>query len=187
MLLNGKNDYDRVGWGSLESQEQRFSILSDIGNLNNCSVLDVGCGLGSYFQYLNSKFNNIKYTGTDINPRMISNSQKRYKSAEFIHTDITLESHGLTGRKFDYIFLSGALNLSEDKHFEVIRNVIDAMFNMSNKGIAINFLSIFSDYISPGEFYCNPVSLTEMAFSFSRKVTLRHDYFHHDFTIYIYQ
>ena len=187
MLSNGKKDYERVGWGSLESQEKRFHILTKIGDLNNCSILDVGCGLGSYFEYVNAIFEKVLYTGTDINSKMISEAQLRYTETEFVHTDITSSSHSLSGRKFDYIFLSGALNLSEDGHNKIIKSVMNTMFEMANKGIAINFLSIFSDYISPGEFYCNPIDMIEVAFSLSRKVTLRRDYMPHDFTIYMYK
>ena len=53
--------------------------------------------------------------------------------------------------------------------------------------MAINFLSIFSDYYSPGQYYANPEFILKMAFSITSKVVLRHDYMNHDFTIYLYK
>ena len=53
--------------------------------------------------------------------------------------------------------------------------------------IALNFLSIFSDYFSPGEYYANPETILKIAFSLTSKVVLRHDYMSHDFTIYLYK
>ena len=35
------------------------------------TVLDVGCGLGDFYRWLNTKHNNINYTGIDITTSMI--------------------------------------------------------------------------------------------------------------------
>jgi ubiquinone/menaquinone biosynthesis C-methylase UbiE len=187
MLADGANDAERVGWGSSNSQKKRFRVLTEIGDLDNNTILDVGCGLGAYFEYIHNSHPNLLYTGVDINPNMIQEAQQRYSDIEFIHTDITSETHALNNRKFDYIFLSGALNLSADQHYDTVEGIMKEMFTMANKGVAINFLSVFSDYLSPGEFYCNPEKILKIAFSFTKKVTLRHDYMPHDFTIYLYK
>jgi len=187
MLINGINDAERVGWGSTDSQDKRFSVLTEIGDLDNRTILDVGCGLGAYFDYIRNTYPNLLYTGVDINPNMIQEAQQRHSDIKFIHTDITSDTHALKGRKFDYVFLSGALNLSANKHRDTIENIMKEMFALANKGVAINFLSIFSDYLSPGEYYCNPEEILRLAFSITQKVTLRHDYMPHDFTIYLYK
>ena len=187
MLADGVNDAERVGWGSADSQEKRFSVLTEIGDLDNDTILDVGCGLGAYFDYIHNAYPNLSYTGVDINPNMIQEAQQKHSDIEFIHTDITSDSHALNDRKFDYVFLSGALNLSTDKHHDTIENIMKEMFALANKGVAANFLSIFSDYLTPGEYYCNPENILQTAFSITKKITLRHDYMPHDFTIYLYK
>jgi len=187
MLAEGVNDAERVGWGNANSQKMRFSVLTEIGDLGNDTILDVGCGLGAYFDYIHNTYPNLSYTGVDINPNMIQEAQQRHSDIKFIHTDITSDTHALKGRKFDYVFLSGALNLSANKHRDTIENIMKEMFALANKGVAINFLSIFSDYLSPGEYYCNPEEILRLAFSITQKVTLRHDYMPHDFTIYLYK
>ena len=187
MLTDGTNDAERVGWGSVDSQEKRFRVLTEIGNLDNDSILDVGCGLGAYFDYVNKTHSNLLYTGIDINPNMIQEAQQRRSDIEFIHTDIIADTHALNDRKFDYIFLSGALNLSADNHQDTIESIMKEMFLLANKGVAINFLSVFSDYLTPGEYYCNPEDILQLAFSITKKVVLRHDYMPHDFTIYLYK
>ena len=187
MLADGVNDAERVGWGSADSQEKRFSVLTEIGDLDNDTILDVGCGLGAYFDYIHNAYPNLLYTGVDINPNMIQEAQQKHSDIEFIHTDITSDSHALNDRKFDYVFLSGALNLSTDKHHDTIENIMKEMFALANKGVAANFLSLFSDYLTPGEYYCNPENILQTAFSITKKITLRHDYMPHDFTIYLYK
>jgi ubiquinone/menaquinone biosynthesis C-methylase UbiE len=187
MLADGANDAERVGWGSVDSQEKRFRVLTEIGNLDNDSILDVGCGLGAYFDYVHKKHSNLSYTGIDINLNMIQEAQQRHSDIEFIHANIIADTHALNDRKFDYVFLSGALNLSADKHHDTIKSIMKEMFTLANKGVAINFLSVFSDYLTPGEYYCNPVDILQLAFSITKKATLRHDYMPHDFTIYLYK
>lgn len=187
MLDNSLNDYERVGWGSTRSQETRFSILTEIGDLNNKSILDVGCGLGSILQFINKKHSILSYTGIDINPNMIDEAKKKNPNAEFKMLDITRDLDQLNNRKFDYVFLSGAFNLNENNHSNNIKRVIKEIFELTNKGLALNFLSIFSDYLIPGEYYCNPSDILDYSFSLTKKVTLRHDYMPHDFTIYLYK
>ena len=187
MLADGVNDAKRVGWSSADSQEKRFRVLTEIGVLDNDTILDVGCGLGAYFDYIHNAYPNLSYTGVDINPNMIQEAQQKHSDIEFIHTDITSDSHALNDRKFDYVFLSGALNLSTDKHHDTIENIMKEMFALANKGVAANFLSLFSDYLTPGEYYCNPENILQTAFSITKKITLRHDYMPHDFTIYLYK
>ena len=187
MLADGANDAERVGWSSADSQEKRFSVLTEIGDLDNDTILDVGCGLGAFFDYIHNAYPNLSYTGVDINPNMIQEAQQKHSDIEFIHTDITSDLHALNNRKFDYVFLSGALNLSTDKHHDTIENIMKEMFALANKGVAANFLSLFSDYLTPGEYYCNPENILQTAFSITKKITLRHDYMPHDFTIYLYK
>ena len=187
MLTNGANEAECVGWGSTDSQEKRFGVLIEIGNLDNSSILDVGCGLGAFVDYIHKTHLNLLYTGTDINPNMIQGAQQRHTDIEFIHTDITHDEHALNDRRFDYVFLSGALNLSADKHHDTIENIMKEMFFLAHKGVAINFLSVFSDHLTPGEYYCNPVEILQMALSITKRVTLRHDYMPHDFTVYLYK
>ena len=187
MLVSGSNDAERVGWGSVDSQQERFRILTEIGDLNNSSVLDVGCGLGSFQDYIDDACSNCVYTGVDINHNMIQEARKRHPSTEFIQADIASDVHILKDRKFDYVFLSGALNLSADSHKDSIDRIVKEMFVLSNKGVAVNFLSMFSDYLAPGEYYCNPEVILQLAFSITKSVVLRHDYMSHDFTIYLYK
>lgn len=48
------NSLQAVGWGSTESQETRFRVLTEIGLHPTSSILDVGCGMGGLYGYLAS-------------------------------------------------------------------------------------------------------------------------------------
>ena len=110
-----------------------------------------------------------------------------YPDAKFYCEDIVRNSSMVGKKSFDYVFLSGVLNLSEDNHEVNIENLLKKIFSISDKGIAVNFLSIYSDYITPGEYYSNPKEILKLGFSLSKKIALRHDYMPHDFSLYIYK
>jgi SAM-dependent methyltransferase len=186
-LAEGNADHQKVGWGSAESQRKRFEVLSGLGNLDGCSILDVGCGIGGLYEYLSSIYTELNYTGVDINQGMLKMAANRHPELSFICTDLLAESNLLKNSRFDYVFLSGALNLSHDNQEQIIRDMMAKMFLIANKGIALNFLSVFSDFYKAGEYYSNPEKILQSALKISRKVVLRHDYMPHDFSIYIYK
>ena len=67
-----------VDWGSRESQRLRFDILTQIGNLNNRTLLDLGCGQADLFAYLQSNNIKSKYTGYDLTPKMIKVAKEKF-------------------------------------------------------------------------------------------------------------
>ena len=48
-------NYRKLGWGSKKSQDLRFKILIDRWNLENKSILDIGCGFGDFYFFLKKK------------------------------------------------------------------------------------------------------------------------------------
>ena len=52
--LNGKYGVDAraLDWGSRESQQLRFKVLSEVRMPASASILDVGCGQGDLYLWL---------------------------------------------------------------------------------------------------------------------------------------
>ena len=46
---------------------------------NNFNILDVGCGSGNFYSYINSTFRNIDYTGIDFDYEKISKKKISWK------------------------------------------------------------------------------------------------------------
>ncbi|MBL8030278.1 MAG: class I SAM-dependent methyltransferase [Candidatus Doudnabacteria bacterium] len=149
---NGPASVRSLHWVQKEHQIIRFEILSKIGNLNNCTVLDAGCGLGDLFFFLTKQYKQVNYTGIDILPEMIEAAKNKYPAAEFMNLGI----HNLKN-KYDYILASGALSFALTEGKSHYYNLIQTMFKMSNKGVAFNVLN--ADYVK-----CN-----ETFFSYSKK------------------
>ena len=124
-------------------QNIRFRVLSEIGELNNCSVLDVGCGFGDLYGFLIKKGLNIKYTGYDINPNLIKVARKIYPNVHFEVKDIEEEN---PNEKFDWVFSSGIFNIRLSNSKSWVQNMLRKMFELSNKRVAADFMSTYVDF-----------------------------------------
>lgn len=79
-----------VHWDSSFTQYLRFEVLFQfIENLNNSSIVDVGCGFAEFVNFLNYK--NIKpkeYLGIDCEEQMIKICKSRFKTNNFLVKDV---------------------------------------------------------------------------------------------------
>lgn len=173
-----------VGWGSPDTQQVRFKVLSEIGDINNCSILDLGCGVGDLYAYLNQNHYGVDYYGIDYHPKMIKMARKKYSKARFDNSSIEdIDSI------FDYVFVSGAFNLLQEDNNEYIKNWIKKTCNIAKKGVAINLLSKYAPVDKKYNDLCyyDPLYILDFCVEKYGKVSLRHDYMPHDFTFYIYK
>ncbi len=105
-LKNYGDDARSVHWRT-ESQLYRFNVLSEIDNLENASILDVGCGKGDLFGFLLAKGFRGSYEGIDINKNLVQLARKKYPNAKFRVVDIT---KARKIKMYDYILVSGMFN-----------------------------------------------------------------------------
>ncbi len=180
-------DTRSLGIGSRESQEVRFDVLTQIGDLTNASVLDVGCGFGDLRSYLEKRGIAMRYTGLDLQPAFIEEARRRHPGDEFFCADI--ESFEPKSAP-DYILISGTFNVKfrEDQEAWVFR-ILRRLFDVAKRGVGINMLSTYYDpgHFRDDMFYCSPERALLEAHAITRWVTLRHDYLPHDFTLYLYR
>ena len=185
LLYTDLNKPEAVAWDSTEAQTNRFKVLYNVGITENDSILDLGCGLGHFVNYLNSiNHPTTKYTGVDINPHYIfyaiqRNPDNRFKTGEIF--DLS--------ESFDYIIGSGMFTVKMPKN--EIFDAIEGAYNLTNKGVAFNFLSnSFNDgddcefnTFNPQEFYNEICEV----YGSSNTVLVTNYHDNEDFTIYIYK
>ncbi len=173
-----------MGWSSREQQFLRFKILSEIGDLNGKSVLDVGCGFGDFFDYLKNKEITIDYYGIDLSERIITEAKKQHPSLHFEVKDILTQE---INRKFDYVFESGIFNKKISDNLTNTHAVIARMYDLSTEGIACNMMTDYVDYFEDYLFYYSPEKIFAFCKTLSKSVVLRHDYPLYEFTVYVYK
>lgn len=185
-----------LSYNSLESQITRFKILSEIVNsLDNCSILDVGSGLGDFYHFLNKTYKNIDYTGCEITPEFCNQSKIKYPHIKAICDDFLEYDFDKT---YNFVFCSGALNIQMPNHMEYLHQAITKMYQLCTVGISFNLPSNFSELAKSNpaiDFshqdvkiaYVDPTEIFKFCKELTSRVTLRHDYMSHDFTIYMYR
>ena len=169
-----------LGWPK-GKQEIRFQTMSEIGNLNNSSILDVGCGFGDFYGFLKYKKINAKYLGIDILPEFIEIGKKIYPRAQLQVRDFQSKKFK---QRFDWVFFSG---ISVGVNYKIIQKIMNEMFKICKNGIALNFVGGILDYKSKDIFYSKPEKIYSLSTTLSHRVSLRHDYMPFEFTIYIYK
>jgi SAM-dependent methyltransferase len=173
-----------VDWRDEEQRNLRFEVLSQAGNLQGCSIADVGSGLGDLYGFLQKRGWHVKYTGFEMIPRFVTIARERYPSAEFIEAEF-LSMY--IERKFDWVFLNGSLNVRFDGIEQFTHKVIEKMYAICNRGVAFNLMSTYVDFQKVDTAHNDPEKIFRFCKSLTRFVTLRHDYYPWEFTTYMFR
>jgi len=173
-----------VGWKNIEEQILRFKILCDISDLTGASICDIGCGFGDLIPYLKRRFSDFTYVGVDISEKLIQKASQLHPGYSFRNIDI-LDSSFVD--KFDYFLLSGALSYRIKDNMSLMQKMLSKMFLLSNKGVAVNFLSSYVNYQHIRNFHYEPEKVFSFSKSLTKSVTLRHDYPLWEFTVFLYR
>ncbi len=106
-----------VFWVSTKRQETRFDlILKEIQKISPkqtvLDIADIGCGYGSFADYLLRKLNRseFKYEGFDINMDFINHCRSNVREP-----NVKFEAGGRPSSKKDFIIMSGTYNLATTK------------------------------------------------------------------------
>lgn len=187
LIINHKDNTSQAqGWASNETENKRFEIFLKIGDINNRSILDVGCGFGDLYDFLKRKNLDFSYTGIDINPEMIKAAKEKHSNAEFQTIDF---GNPEFTDKFDYIFCSGALSFRVPNYKEFYFTQIKKMFELSKIGVGFNMLTIQNN-TNPGDDNLYATYSVEEVSEFCSKLTPKmkvySDYLPNDFTVFLY-
>lgn len=179
-------DVRALNWGSRESQQLRFSVLAQVGQLNDKSLLDVGCGQGDFYGSLKEQEIKVDYTGIDLAPKMIEIARSRFPEARF-ETENLLAPQSTLAADYDYVLSSGIFYYRQHEPFAFMKEMLARMFERCRLGLAFNSLSAWCGERDAGEFYADPLETLAFCRTLTPWLTLRHDYHPRDFTIYMHK
>jgi SAM-dependent methyltransferase len=177
------DDLRSVAWGSRASQEKRFAVLAQIADLSAATVLDVGCGLGDFYDYLQRHSFRGRYLGFDLSEKMLELAAHRHPGVAFEHGDI----RDATMQPFDYVVASGIFNRRVEDSDALLQTTVQRMYELCEKGVAFNVMSTHADFRNADEYYAAPEDVLRFCQSLNRRVVVRHDYMPHDVTYWIYR
>jgi SAM-dependent methyltransferase len=170
-----------LGWGSEEQQFYRFSQVLRAVDLNDRSVLDIGCGFGDFLTSCKSAGCKLEhYTGWDINPDLIAEAKQQHPSSDFSVLNLA-EQEDLSPVAGVGVML-GVLNLNFKERYDNMsfsKMMIQKAFSAVSETLVVDFLSLYHSSDYPKEdfvFYHNPCVMLAFALELTPNARLFHDY-----------
>ena len=163
---------------SKKSQYFRYYAFSNLFDLNNSSILDVGCGLGDFYGFLKKNSIECNYFGVDLSKKMVLRARKKY-SAKFECENIL---NWNIKQRFDYVVSFGIHNnIAEIHTSDLLYKITLKQFELSNKAAHVSILSnAFKGKYDKGIKSWNASEVLKLFNKITPNIVYRHDYMPHD-------
>lgn len=171
-------------YGRVESQKIKFRILSEVLPLVNASLLDVGCGFADFAAFLQGRFSGLRYSGIDLCAAMVEEARSNHPELDLRVGNISEAEFKGT---FDVVTANGIFYLLGDQAWPMMQRMIERMYALANTAVAFNSLSSWATDQEAGEYYADPLQVSDFCRRLTPWVVLRHDYHPRDFTVYLYK
>ena len=191
----GRAHHDILDWAAEETQEVRFDVLTRCVDLQDKSLLDVGCGLGDLCTFLLRRRIHVDYCGVDLVEEMLLKAASHHPARQFACVDVfglsRADSLEVLGRKpnelFDVVFCSGTLNLNLGNNMEFLPRSLRSMYELAGETLVVNFLANKGYSSDPTYFNYSPLVVTKLVGNLfpDAAVDLRDTYLPNDFTLAI--
>lgn len=122
---------EALHWRSKKTQEARFEALLKIEPKRGSIILDIGCGFGDFFGYLNRHLYFTKNVGAEITPEFARLAKKHYPEATIYQGNYL----DMSNIEPDYIFASGVFAFG---HQRFCKRVLKKALMECQKGLAFN-------------------------------------------------
>ncbi len=170
---------------SSEGHRFRFRKLAEIADLSNRRVLDLGCGIGAFYQFLIGKLGTLDYTGIDIVPETVAFAAKKYPRARFLCRDLSTEP---LDENFDYVLISTVFNKAIPDCSGFMRELLPIAFQYCTLGMGFNFLSTHANYLEREMVYFDPAEVLDFCIrNLTRKIVMHHHYERIDVAVFAYR
>ena len=176
-----------LDWSSSRTQKIRFRVLSEIGQLEGKRILDVGCGLADFYDFLRKNHINVEYTGIDVSEKLILLAKKKYPEINVRVSDVMTD---MKLKRYDYVFGSGIHNLKLSDSKQRLKDILQRMFELCFIGAATNMLNIWykeKNRIADHIYLADPIEIINYCRSITDYFLFRTDYLPNDFTLFLYR
>lgn len=169
---------------SRRTQRTRFEAFLKLNDIQQKSILDVGCGAGDLWGYLSSKTISCEYEGFDISAEMVKRCKERFPDVTFNSGDFL---HWRPNRKFDYTIAIGIHNIRIAGGWEMFKETTRKQFELCRIASHISILTDRYVGFAPHIQAWKAENVLAMALEITPYVCLRHDYLPNDFSVTLYR
>lgn len=191
MSRYGKSDFSL--YSSKLSQKIRFDQLFKHISFQDKSLLDVGAGVGEFYEEL-LKRNTIpsKYYATEPLNSISDKFKERYPQLPIFTGDIVTDDLEGLDDSFDIIIgvsISAVKLGNTEKSDQYWKQMIEKMYELLADGgmMAINFFSIYKTDVRAEDYVVDPAEMFRFAKRISERVIIDHSYMPQDFMLLIYK
>lgn len=170
LLKRHGDSYETAQYSSRESQEARYEILTQVGNLQNTRILDFGCGSGHLATFLQERRFQCEYTGVDIVEDFFPIARTKHPDCRFGRWE------EFQNERFDYILISGVFNNRMADNHSFFVDTIRMLFSACNQALSFNLMSTYVDFQDPNLWYISPQEVFTFVKELTPYVTIRNDY-----------
>ncbi|MDA0183502.1 class I SAM-dependent methyltransferase [Solirubrobacter phytolaccae] len=171
-------------YGDPRSQQAKFAVLAAVEELRGARVLDVGCGLAHFADYLDEAGLGVTYTGVDLSAAMVGLARERRPDLDIRQANILHEDLG----EFDVVLANGIFYLLGDDALSLMHGLVERMWSHAQRAVAFNSLSAWATDAEAEEFHADPAeTVSWVRATLTPRLVLRHDYHTRDFTVYAYR
>ena len=178
--------YKGLGWTRQETQSLRFQLIGSLADYAHKRVLDVGCGFGDFYGFLDPAIHHpLDYVGLDEHPDILAIAQSRYPTLRFVEGSF-LETPFT--ERFDIGLASGVFSHRFDSQMATCHAMIKKLFELSDEMCVFNLLSHHAIHRFDKTFYYyEPKDILDYCLTLTPYVQLHHHYLRHDFTLALFR
>lgn len=168
-------DVRTVGWGTLDSQQLRFSVLFGGINFQGAHIVDLGSGLGDLVPWLRARAGeDFTYQGFDVADRLVADAAARFASDKISFRCADIAS--LDVPACDIAVCSGAFSYRPAWTHRSAMRVLGRMSRRSRVAAVANFLTDRVDYQEAKNLHYSPEETLKFALSVTPSVVLQTGY-----------
>jgi len=180
------SDRERVD-ASPRAQRMRFAAFAtqELGSaLEGTSILDVGCGVGDLWGYLEELGVHCDYLGVDVSSAMVERARAKFPKARFEVADILGWGRE---QSFDYVVAFGIHNVRVAGAEPMLEATTRRQFALCRRAAHVSLLTDRFGGFGPHALAWRAEEVLGMALLVTPNVTLRHDYLPNDFSVTLYR
>lgn len=149
------------------------------------TLLDVGCGNGELYKFLNFLGFRGQYVGYDINEKLLAQARSRFANIDVHNRDIMSAE---MGQRFDYVVLSGLFNVNVGQSTTWVHDFLKKMFALCEGVMIFNMISTHVTFREEAMFYMNPAEVLSFCIeNLSKRTTLAHHNLPYNYTVTVFK